>query len=367
VPVVDVAIAIVGGAVVTLTVLSAIVTVVVPRGVPARLTRVVFRLSRDLFELRSKVLRHPYEKRESAMARYAPITLIALAFVWLVCVLAGFTAVFHALDDYSWIDAFEVSGSSLVTLGFVSVHGVGQYIAAFTEAGLGLLLLALLITYLPTMYSAFSRREALVTRTSISAGTPPTAWALIERYHLIAGFDRLEAHVWVPWTAGFVDIEETHTSLGALALFRSPDPRRSWVTAAGTVLDTAALLQSSVRDYDSSAAQLTIRAGYLALRAVGDYFSIPHDPEPPADGPISIARVEWEGVIDRLSAIGVPIVEDRDEAWRDFCGWRVNYDAVLLGLAGFTMAPVAPWTADRSPVLTAATRPRRLGRGPTAA
>lgn len=349
--VVDVVLAIAGGIVVVLTVLSAIVTVVVPRGEPARLTRAVFRSSRNLFELRSTMFRHGYEQRDRAMSRYAPVTLVALAFVWLICVLLGFTAIFHALDDYSWAGAFEVSGSSLVTLGFVGVHGVGQYIAAFTEAGLGLLLLALLITYLPTMYSAFSRREALVTRTSISAGTPPTAWALIERYHRIAGFDRLEAHVWVPWTAGFVDIEESHTSLGALALFRSPQPQRSWVTASGTVLDTAALLQSSVAGYDSSAAQLTMRAGFLALRAVADYFRLPHDPEPPADGPISITRPEWEEVLDDLAAVGVPIVEDRDRAWRDFSGWRVNYDAVLLGLAEYTMAPVTPWSADRSPVL----------------
>src|SRR3954454_1935726 len=350
---VDGVLAVVGAVVVVLTVLSAIVTVVVPRGEPARLTRAVFVFSRKLFELRSTVFRHGYEQRDRAMARFAPVTLVALAFVWLVCVLLGFTAIFHALDDYSWMGAFEVSGSSLLTLGFVDVHGGGQYAVTFAEAALGLLLLALLITYLPTMYSAFSRREALVTRTSISAGTPPSAWALIERYHRIAGFDRLEAHVWVPWTAGFVDIEESHTSLGALALFRSPQPHRSWVTASGTVLDTAALLQSSVAGYDSSAAQLTMRAGFLALRAVADYFRIPHDPDPPADGPISILRTEWEEVLDDLGAIGVPIMEDRDQAWRDFTGWRVNYDAVLLGLADYTMAPVAPWSSDRSPVFVA--------------
>ena len=347
----DVALGVAGALTVALTALSAIVTVVVPRGVPVRLTRAVFVTSRKLFELRSNVFRHDYERRDRSMAVYAPVTLIALAFVWLVCVLLGFTAIFHSISDLSWEGAFEVSGSSLVTLGFVGVDGAGQYVAAFTEAGLGLLLLALLITYLPTMYAAFSRREALVTRTSISAGTPPTAWALIERYHRIAGFDRLEANIWVPWTAGFVDIEESHTSLGALALFRSPQPHRSWVTASGCVLDTAALLQSSVEGYDSAPAQLTMRAGYSALRAVADYFHIDHDPDPTPDDPIAIARDEWEQVLDDLAAIGVPVAADRDQAWRDFTGWRVNYDAVLLGLAEYTMAPYAPWSADRSPPL----------------
>jgi hypothetical protein len=347
----DVAIALAGAIVVGLTVLSAIVTVVVPRGVPVRLTRAVFLFSRKLFELRSDAFRHDYERRDRSMALFAPVTLVALAFVWLVVVLVGFMAIFHSFGDEGWRWSFEASGSSLMTLGFVAVHGAGLHAIAFLEAGFGLLLLALLITYLPTMYAAFSRREALVTRTSISAGTPPTAWALIERYHLIAGFDRLEAHMWVPWTAGFVDIEESHTSLGALALFRSPQPHRSWVTATGAVLDTAAILQSSVEGYDSSQAQLTMRAGFLSLRAIADYFRIPHDSDPAPDAPISIAREEWEEALDRLVAVGVPITPDRDQAWRDFRGWRVNYDAALLGLAEFTMAPYAPWTADRSPPL----------------
>lgn len=36
-------------------------------------------------------------------------------------------------------------------------------------------------------------------------------------------------------------------------------------------------------------------------------------------------------------------------AWRDFAGWRVNYDTVLVALAGLTMAPYAPWSSDRLP------------------
>ena len=36
------------------------------------------------------------------------------------------------------------------------------------------------------------------------------------------------------------------------------------------------------------------------------------------------------------------MVADRDQVWRDFNGWRVNYDAALRGLERLTMAP-APW------------------------
>ena len=58
---------------------------------------------------------------------------------------------------------------------------------------------------------------------------------------------------------------------------------------------------------------------------------------------------EFTEVYDRLEAAGVPLKPDREQAWRDFAGWRVNYDTVLLTLAGLVMAPYAPWSSDRSP------------------
>lgn len=339
-----------GATVVALTVLSAVTTVVVPRGVPVRLTRLVFLTSRRLFELRARV-EGSYEDLDRLMALYAPLTLVALPVVWLTAVLLGYTAIFRALGTPSWILALEASGSSMTTLGFVPVSGVPQYLAAFSEAAIGLLLLALLITYLPAMYGAFARREALVTSASVAAGQPPTGWAMLVRYHALAGLDRLEQNIWVPWTAGFVDIEESHTSLSALPFFRSPRPERSWVTAAGAVLDGAALLQSSVRDSHSPPAQLCIRSGFLALGHIADFYGIAHDPDPEQDDPISITRADWDVVYDELAAAGLPMVADRDQAWLDFRGWRVNYDEVLLRLAQLTWAPYAPWSSDRSPVL----------------
>lgn len=49
-----------------------------------------------------------------------------------------------------------------------------------------------------------------------------------------------------------------------------------------------------------------------------------------------------------LEDAGVPLKADRDQAWRDFAGWRVNYDKVLLATCDLTTAPTAPWSADRA-------------------
>lgn len=336
----------VGAAIVLATVFSAVATFVVPRGVAARLTRVIFRAVRRLFDVRVRMAR-TYEAGESVMAWYAPLTLLVLVATWLVLVMVGFTFVFRGLGVRTWALAFESAGSSLTTLGFVPVGGLARQTAAFVDAGLGLLLLALLITYLPTIYASFQRREAIVTRAAMQAGSPPSGVELLERFHLISGFDALADQVWQPWTSGFVDIDESHTTIAALPFFRSPQPDRHWITSAGAVLDAAALRSSITTLPREPPAELCLRAGFLALRHVADFFAIPYDPEPRRGDPISITRDEWDAAHRRLADAGVPVREDVEEAWLDFAGWRVNYDAVLLALAGFLLAPYAPWVSDR--------------------
>ena len=351
------AVVLLGAAVVAATCLSAITTVVVPRGVRLRLTRIVFVYVRKVFEFRGRFA-DTYEERDRAMALYAPLSLIILPVVWETIVLGGYTAMFWGLGIRPLREAFMTSGSSLLTLGFARAPDVPTTVVAFTEALVGLVLLALLITYLPTMYSAFSRREAQVALVAIFAGQPPSAIELILRFWILEDIDHLETELWVPWTSWFVELEETHTSLSALPFFRSNQPDRHWITAAGVVLDSASLLASAVDVPRSPPAELCIRSGYLALRSIAAFFGFPFDPDPRPDDPISVTRDEFDAAYDQLAAQGVPMRRDRDQAWRDFAGWRVNYDVVLVSLAGFLMAPYAPWVSDRSPVWVPAPGPR---------
>jgi hypothetical protein len=346
-----------GATVVVFTSLSAVITVVVPRGLPVRLTRLVFRMMRPVFERRGRFAK-TYEARDHAMALYAPMALMSLPLVWLTLVLLGYAAMFSALGVSPLGDAFRTSGSSLLTLGFARLDGGPITALALTEAALGLILLALLITYLPSMYAAFSRREAFVALIAIRAGSPPSAVELLERAARISGLDQLDDTLWIPAINWFIDVEETHTSLGALTFFRSPRPERSWVTAAGVVLDAASLRAAALELPKAPSAELCVRAGYLALRTIADYFDIPHDPDPAPTDPISVTREEFDEVWERLAAAGAPLRTDQDAAWADFAGWRVNYDTVLIALAALTMAPYAPWSSDRSP-----TGPYRLTLG----
>ena len=331
---------------------------VLPRSARDPIAIVVFTALRRLFYLPARFT-STYQARDRIMAFYAPVSLLALLPTWLTLILFGYAGMFRTTGIESWRAAFTISGSSLFTLGFAQGTTVFHTILTFTEATIGLILVALLIAYLPTMYNAFSRRERAVTLLEIRAGSPPSAVEMLTRYQRL---DRLsELHeFWEMWEEWFAEIEESHTSLAALVFFRSPQPEHSWVTAAGAVLDAGALFASSLDVPRDPQVELCIRAGFIALRRIADFFEVEYNPNPRfPDDTICITRDEFDEAFDQLAEAGVPLYPDRDRAWQNFAGWRVNYDAVLLALARLTMAPYAPWISDRSPLSEGVKRKRR--------
>jgi hypothetical protein len=336
-----------GGYIVVNTLVSAVLTFVVPRSINTKLTSYVFRFSMTLFRFRLKKAT-TYEDRDRIMAFFAPATLFALPLVWVTLVIIGYMLMYWAIEPMPLFEVFKLSGSSLLTLGFAVNDNPLMLFLVFTEAAIGLTVVALLIAYLPTMYSAFSRRELAVSMLEYRAGEPPSSVTMITRYYLndAAGLQSLGL-TWEDWEQWFADVDESHTSLAPLVFFRSPQPGRSWITAAGTVLDTAAIVESTLEKPMDVRARLCIRAGFVALRHICDFFRIAYDPDPKPTDPISIQQSEFDEVYDALKAAGLPVVADREQAWRDYAGWRVNYDVPLLALAELTMAPYAQWISDR--------------------
>ncbi len=338
----------VGLGLVVAAVASAVQTFVLPRAAADPVVQVVFRSLRRVFNLAMRPARR-YEQRDRIMALFGPVGLLVLLPTWLIMTNVGYMSMFWALGAGSWYDSFKISGSSLLTLGFATGDHWSLSILEFSEATLGLIMVALLIAYLPTIYSAFAKRESAVSLLEVRAGSPPSATELIERYQRLHGLDNLHG-LWEQWEIWFAELEESHTSLAALVFFRSPKPQQSWVTAAGAVLDAASLVNAALDLQHDLQADLTIRAGFLALRSIADFFGVVHDANPKPTDPISVSRAEFDAAWDHMAERGVPLKADRDQAWASFAGWRVNYDRVLVALAQITMAPRAPWSSDRVPL-----------------
>src|SRR5512132_583767 len=176
--------------IVILTLSSAVSTFVLPRAARSQLNRIVFGLLRRLINFFLHFAK-TYRRRDAIMAYYAPIGLLLLLPTWYLLILAGYAAIYWALGAGDLFAVFRLSGSSLFTLGFDISKTPMVTVFAFSEAMLGLMLVGLLIAYLPTMYSAFARREQAVNMLEVRAGSPPSAVEMLLRFHRNHGLDKL--------------------------------------------------------------------------------------------------------------------------------------------------------------------------------
>jgi hypothetical protein len=150
----------------------------------------------------------------------------------------------------------------------------------------------------------------------------------------------------------FIEVGETHTTLSILNYYRSPNAQQTWIGSAATVLDAAAIFNAAVDVSPSPTAGLCIRSGWLTLRRLADYFHVSYPLELNHEVPICITREEFDIVLARLERIGVPLLADREGAWRDFVGWRINYDAIIEAFYNLFTCPRTNWRdATSQPLL----------------
>jgi hypothetical protein len=328
---------------------SVLRTVVLPRGVPARLARVSFLLVRALLRVRLRLTgRSDYATRDRVFALQAPFGLFAQLLVWAALIWLLFAVMFWSLSG-SAINggsvglALEQAGSSMLTLGFDAPNGLARQLLSFAAAGVGLTLLALVIAYIPTVYAAFSRREALITKLVVRVGAPPTGPTLLSSTWRLGRFDQLE-ELWDRWEDWFIDVGESHTTFPQLAFFRSPHPHNHWVLATEAVLDGAALFTTVCDVPRQSRSELCLHAGVHSLAAIADFLGIPHHPPEP-DAEIQLPAQRFDRACDELRDLGVPLREDRVRSWSEFRATRARYEPLLAVIGRLTDAPRSDWSS----------------------
>jgi hypothetical protein len=321
---------------------AAIRTFLLPRVANVRLSRYVARSIGAVFTV---IAGHKsYPTKDRILSLYASIALLGYQVAWLSLSLVAFGFIYVASGTPTFSNAFDISGSNIIGAGIVAARTGSVTVLEYIESGIGLTLLALLIAFIPALYQSFQRREYSVSRLTVRAGVPATPWGVLEIAASVSSYERLD-ELWREWEQWFIDVGETHTTLVILNYYRSPNPQQTWIGSAASVLDAAALFQAAVDAEPSPTAGLCIRAGWLSLRRIADYFKIAYPTDLHREIPISISREEFEIVLDRLTRSGVPILADRDAAWRDFVGWRVNYDAIIERFYVLFTCPRTDWHA----------------------
>jgi hypothetical protein len=284
---------------------------------------------------------------DRVLAVSEPVALVTLLATWLLLTVAGFTLVDYGIDGQGLAPAFSQAGSSVFTLGFALSHGSGSRAVDFIAAGTGLVMVALQIAYLPTLYGAYNRRETLVTLLESRAGSPAWGPELLIRHQLVGAIDNL-ASLFAEWERWAADVAESHTSYASLLYLRSPREKNSWVISLIAVLDAAALSIAIDPDRSPIEARMLLRMGFTCLRHIAEVARIPFDPDPGPDDPIVLPEAEFIDAYRRLQDIDYPLARSAAEAWPQFRGWRVNYEAVAYALADQVDAPPARWTGPRS-------------------
>jgi hypothetical protein len=338
--------AVLGGALAALTALSVVRMLVIPRPRPVALSRVVDRSVDLLFHSLARRC-DDYEERDRVLAGQAAAFLVAMLLAWLLAYIAGF-----ALMLWPWThdltNSFRESISSVFTLGFDSTRGGGPTSLDGLAAASGLIVVAVQIAYLPTLYSAFNRRETEVTLLLSRAGAPPWGPELLARtrYGMRVRTDDLPEFYagWERWAA---DVAESHANYPVLIRFRSPQPYTSWLVSLLAVLDSAALYLALCPSKERYEVRMCLRMGFTALRQIGIAVGVPINDDPDPDEPLELSYEEYLVGVQRLLDQGFPVERTAEEAWPHFRGWRVNYESIAYAVARATDAVPALWSGSR--------------------
>jgi hypothetical protein len=330
---------------------SVIGTLIVPRPVASWLTRLVDRLVIAVYRTVTRPVTD-YVRRDRILATQAAAILVTQLGAWLSIFLAGFTLALWPSPGRNITASLADAGSSLFTLGFAEPPGTTPAVIVFIAAATGMTVIALQIGYLPTLYSAFNRRETEVALLVSRAGVPSWGPELLARTHyaLGSGTSTLDTlpELYRQWERWSSDVAESHTTYVPLVRFRSPQPYSSWVIALLSVLDSAALILSlAPEEAPTVPARLCLRSGFGCLSRVARAMNLAVSEEADPDASISLTYEQFLEAIARMREVGFPITREPAAAWPDFVGWRVNYERAAYQIAAEIDAVPALWSGPR--------------------
>ena len=282
--------------------------------------------------------------RETFLSFYGPLSLLFLFVFWAGALILGFgllyrgAAIANAIPQ-TFSTSVYLSGTTFFTLGLGDVlpHAGVERFLAVTESGLGFGFLALVLSYLPVIYQAFSRREVNIVLLDARAGSPPTACELLRRHTGPGGVEALD-QVLHDWERSAADILESHVSYPAVSYFRSQHNNESWLAALTAILDATALVLTGVETMASRQARLTFA---ICRHTVVDLAQL-FDLRPLRGHADRLPAGELQRLRTALAQAGVQLRDD-EAAVGKLGKLREMYEPYLHALSDFLHMELPPW------------------------
>jgi hypothetical protein len=327
--------------------LDAFETIVLPRRVTRRLrlARLFYRAIRVGWKSLGRLVRVG-ARRDTFLGYMGPLSLLALLVFWAVLFVFGFGLLLWGLalplnapdKTISFLTYLYLSGTTFFTLGLGDVTPLpgGARVLVVSEVALGFIFLALVISYVPIIYQAFSRRELRISLLDARAGSPPTAAELLRRNHAGRSVEelRLLLHDWEVWCA---DILESHLSYPILAFYRSQHEQQSWVEALTVILDTCALILTGIEGTPVEPARFAFA---MARHAVVDLAQVLDTP--PKPGVNRLSSSDFGHLQDVLAASGIHLKEGTATEQK-LAELRETYEPFVSALAAHIQVALPPW------------------------
>jgi hypothetical protein len=340
---------------IVLVLLDAFETILLPRRVTRqfRFARLFFVNSWAPWAAIARLIR-TQKRRNTFLSWFGPLSILVLLCLWALGLMFGFAMLHWALGtrlssqpEGAGLAVYTYfSGVTFFTLGYGDVTptgGLGRCLAV-AESGIGFGFFAVVISYLPVLYQAFSRREVTISLLDARAGSPPTAGTLlsrIARYSDAALLDRFLGE-WERWAA---EVLESHISFPMLSFYRSQHDNQSWLAALTAILDTSALLIALEEREDRSQAWLTFAMGRHVVVDLAQVFQTP-PVAPPTDRLPATRLMELRS---RLETLGLNLLND-EIALRRLGELRAMYEPFVHALSLNFLLPLPPVMLDAEPV-----------------
>jgi hypothetical protein len=294
------------------------------------------------------------KRRNTLLSLFGPLSILVLMCVWAVGLIVSFALLHWALDtslhtpgeSVSFSLYVYMSGVIFFTLGFgdvTPVHHLGRFLAVF-ESGIGFAFLAVVISYLPVLYQAFSHREVTISLLDARAGSPPTAAQLLIRICRDRNFVVLDRFFeeWERWCA---EVLESHVSFPVLSFYRSQHDNQSWLAAMTAILDTSALVIAGIEVGSPYQAELTFA---MARHTVVDLAQVYHVP-PIQLTPDRMPPDQLRRLTDELRSAAIE-VRDGEAVERKLAELRALYEPFVNALSRYFLLALPPLMPESTPV-----------------
>ena len=329
---------------------SVIGSLIVPRSFSSLLTRGTAAVTRGAFRAITRP-GMPYQRRDRILAWQSPMTLFVRLLAWMLLFDVSFMLMLQVFVSGDLRRAASEAGSAIFTLGYAAPSNAGNSVLVYAAAYTGLVVIALQVGYLPTIYSAFNKREREVTLLVSRVGSPSWGPELLARTRFgMAAQDSTNelGDLYRNWELWAAEVAESHSSYLSLLWFRSPAPYSNWLISLLSVMDAAALqLSLSPDTVPGTRARLVLRMGFTCLNQIARAAGIPYVEDPDPDSPLDVTYDDFASAVAGLEKVGYPIEVTVEQAWPHFRGWRVNYEQVAYDLAYAIDAPPALWSGTR--------------------